>query len=205
MRCPRAQRWMTAAVDGEISPRRRRILDQHLAGCATCAREMAATERLLTALAALPLEAAVPARVEQVTMRRVRGEATIEGERGNVWTTLRVRWLGWAVPAFAAAAVLAIALTSTLKSRPLAPGVTVRDGAVHSAKDATPQAVARAPREAGQVAGPGSGRDLALTPDLFVDLPILRNLEKLQHFDTIRTTTLDDDVGAPGQELQSNG
>ena len=201
MRCTGAQRWMAAAVDGELSPRRRRLLDQHLAGCATCARGMAATERLLTALSALPLEAAVPARLEQATMRRVRGEASSDGERRNVWATLRARWFAWAVPAFAAAAVLAIALTSTLKSSPPAPGAAVHDEAAHSAKKATPHIVASAPREA----EPGPGHDLAQAPDLFVDLPILRNLEKLQHFETIRTTTLDDDVGVPGQEPQSNG
>jgi anti-sigma factor RsiW len=190
---------MAAAIDGELSPRRRRVLDQHVAGCATCAREMAATERLLTALAALPLEAAVPARVEYATMRRVRGEVTTGGERRNLWATLRTRWFGWAVPAFAAAAVLMIAVMSTLRSSPPAPG-----GAVHSAKKATPHVVASVPHEGGQGSGPGPG-DLAEAPDLFVDLPILRNLEKLQHFETIRTTTLDDDVGAPGQEPQSNG
>jgi anti-sigma factor RsiW len=204
MRCARAQRWMAAAIDGELSPRHRRVLDQHVAGCAPCAREMAATQRLLTALSALPLEAAVPARVEYATMRRVRGEVTAGGERRSIWATLRARWFGWAVPAFAAAAVLMIAITSTLRSSPPTPPVTVHNAPVRSAKKATPHMVASAPHETGQAGGPAAG-DLAEAPDLFVDLPILRNMEKLQHFETIRTTTLDDDVGAPGQEPQSNG
>jgi hypothetical protein len=34
--------------------------------------------------------------------------------------------------------------------------------------------------------------ELAAAPDLFVDLPILRNMEKLEHFEAISTTTLDD-------------
>jgi anti-sigma factor RsiW len=33
MRCGRTQQMMTAAVDGELSVRRRRALDAHLAGC----------------------------------------------------------------------------------------------------------------------------------------------------------------------------
>ena len=41
--------------------------------------------------------------------------------------------------------------------------------------------------------------ELAAAPELFMELPILRNLEKLEHFEAIRTTTLDDG-GA-----QSNG
>src|SRR5213594_1748584 len=57
MRCQRARKWMTAAVDGELSPRRRRALDGHLAACAACRRELAVTERMLTALEGLPMPA----------------------------------------------------------------------------------------------------------------------------------------------------
>jgi hypothetical protein len=42
--------------------------------------------------------------------------------------------------------------------------------------------------------------ELAARPDLFVNLPMLRNLDKLQHFDAIQTTTLDGHEGD-----QSNG
>ena len=42
--------------------------------------------------------------------------------------------------------------------------------------------------------------ELAARPDLFVNLPVLRNMEKLQHYEAIQTTTLD------GQhDGQSNG
>jgi len=54
-----------------------------------------------------------------------------------------------------------------------------------------PQATATVPAE--------PPPELAAAPELFVDLPLLRNMEKLEHFETIRTTTLDD-----GEE-QSNG
>ena len=61
-------------------------------------------------------------------------------------------------------------------------GADARDG---------PQATATVPAE--------PPPELAAAPELFVDLPLLRNMEKLEHFETIRTTTLDD-----GEE-QSNG
>src|SRR5262249_10934293 len=48
--------------------------------------------------------------------------------------------------------------------------------------------------------------ELAAQLDLFVDLPLLKNLEKLEHFDAIRTTTLDDTPTLPtGEEPPSNG
>ena len=42
--------------------------------------------------------------------------------------------------------------------------------------------------------------DLAARPDLFVDLPMLRNLDRLEHFEAIQTTTLE---GQDGE--RSNG
>jgi hypothetical protein len=50
-----------------------------------------------------------------------------------------------------------------------------------------PAAVAEAPET------PPEELPAALTtrPDLFIDLPILRNLDKLEHFEQIETTTLD--------------
>jgi len=47
---------------------------------------------------------------------------------------------------------------------------------------------------------------LAAAPELFVNLPILRHLEKLEHFEAIQTTTLDDEPATPGgDESRSNG
>src|SRR5947207_3085019 len=108
MRCQRARKWMTAAVDGELSPRRRRALDGHLAACAACRRELAVTERMLTALEGLPMEAAVSARLEQATLRRVRLAAADEAERAPAsrWT----RWLPLPAFALATAAVLVLAI-----------------------------------------------------------------------------------------------
>src|SRR5690349_1169716 len=99
MRCHRAQRLMTAAVDGELSPVRRGQLDRHLAACESCRRELGATERVLTALEALPAEAEVPIRLEQDTLRRVRLAAAEPEERAE-----RRGWRSWVpLPAFALA------------------------------------------------------------------------------------------------------
>ena len=47
---------------------------------------------------------------------------------------------------------------------------------------------------------------LAEAPELFVDMSIIRNLDKLTHFEAIQTTTLDDEPATPdGQEPPSNG
>ncbi len=47
---------------------------------------------------------------------------------------------------------------------------------------------------------------LAEAPDLFVDMSIIRNLDKLTHFEAIQTTTLDDEPATPdGLEPPSNG
>jgi len=64
MRCQRAQKWMTAAVDGELSARRRRALDGHLAACAASAASCGDGADA-HALAGLPMEAAVSAGLEQ--------------------------------------------------------------------------------------------------------------------------------------------
>ena len=68
MRCGSAQKLIVAAVDGEITPERRRDLDEHVAACIDCLAELRATESLLGALESLPQEAEVPSLVEAATI-----------------------------------------------------------------------------------------------------------------------------------------
>jgi anti-sigma factor RsiW len=198
---------MAAAVDNELSPRQRRALDRHVASCASCQRELAATERMLASVAALPMEATVSARLEQDTLRRVRIVASDEaeaGERSSWWRSIRVP-----VMALASAAVLALAI-----------GITRESTEVRAPEraDQSPQArsvpAPAAPAPEARVASrpvPSPPPEelppaLAARPDLFVELPILRNLEKLENFEAIRTTTLDSEPTAPtGTEERSNG
>ena len=46
---------------------------------------------------------------------------------------------------------------------------------------------------------------LAAAPDLFVELPILRHMEKLAHYEAIQTTTLDEGPAGTGVQQGDSG
>jgi len=206
MRCGRAQEWMAAALDGELSPRRRRALDRHLTTCDVCRADFADTDRVLRSVAALPMEATVPTALEQATMRRVRVAAAEEIERPTRW--------GWwplpvAVAAMASVALIAVGLvgrSGNVDTMPTATAPRVAGPVATAVPPAPPKRVARAE---GRTPAPVPNEpppQLANAPDLFMELPILRNMEKLEHFEAIRTTTLDDEPATPGgEEPPSNG
>ena len=204
MRCRRAQRWMVAAVDGELAPRRRRVLDGHLASCPDCGREMASTGAVLERVAALAMGCTVPSHLEQATLRRVRLMAAAEAQR----SAARGWWAGFRVPALAlataAVAIVAVGLTRGTGDRWLVapPALDEHRVAAQAPAKERPLVVASRERPAPKAAENlpvEPPAELAAAPDLFIELPILRNMEKLEHFEAIRTTTLDD-----GGE-QSNG
>jgi hypothetical protein len=189
---------MAAALDDELSGRRRRALDRHLARCAACREEMAVSGRLADALAQLPMAAEVPAAVEQATLRRVRMLAADEGERAP--------WLRVFVPALATASIVVLAVLGTVRLPSGRPPTRPGTAQTAARRPEKPVAVAEAgqpARPARRGRPPGPPPALAAAPELFVDLPLLHNMEKLEHFDAIRTTTLDDD--ASGEARQSNG
>jgi len=194
MRCGRAQKLLTAAVDGELTPGRRAALDRHLAGCGACRAERAATQTVLDALDALPMVAAVSGALEQATLRRVRVLAAEEAERAATsgWRT----WLPLPAIAFAVTAVLVLAIAITRTA----------DDRIPTSGAPAPTRVARA-HPAPARANPTPSEPppaLAAAPQLFVDLPMLRNLDKVKHFEAIQTTTLDDETPS-GEEAPSNG
>src|SRR5262245_54730874 len=204
MRCGRAHILLAAAIDGEVRPRRRRALDRHLAACAACRREMATTATILDALGGLAMAAPVPARLEQDTLRRVRLAAE-EPEASRRW------WARLPVPAlaFATAALLAVVIVRG-RDVPLAPPATPAAKAVPGARRPAAEPMARTAARPVQAVARAQPQPivseppaelppaLAAAPDLFMNLPILRHLEKLEHFDAIQTTTLDDAPAAPG-------
>ena len=215
MRCGQAQRLMTSAVDDELGPRRRRALDHHLAACDACRREIAATGTVLDAVARLPAEVLVSARLEQATLRRLRITASEGGSRHE-----RVPWWRSAsLPALALAAAAVLALAVGLRQFDvMSPGpanlatgsAAKRSGQVPTqhrvASEAAPARVARQARPTVGEPPREPPAELASAPDLFMDLPILRHMEKLEHFDAIRTTTLDEEPGpSDGQQERSNG
>src|SRR5213083_1560393 len=132
MRCQRAQKLMTAAVDGELSRRRR--------------RELGVTERMLATLEGLPMEVAVSASLEEATLRRVRLAAAdeAEGVPASGWRS----WLPLPVFALATAAVLVLAIGIVRRTGevpgPAAVGSTPKAGAKQVARS-SPPAPARLP------------------------------------------------------------
>lgn len=206
MRCPTARRWITTGLAGEAPPWRRRALARHLEGCEGCRRERTAYAALDRALALLPLEAAVPVALERDVARRVRAAAVDAAPAPH-----RVPW--WVgVPALAGAAVLALAVRgATLRTDVPSPDASATRhllaAAPPAARPATPSAAHPRPAEGAAkrrrppaVVPSDPPPELTARPDLFVDLPILRNLERLEHFESIQTTTVEDQDGG-----RSNG
>jgi hypothetical protein len=210
MRCGRAQQMMTAAVDGELTPRRRAALDAHLAGCETCRRELAGTERVLSVLETLPMEAFVGEGLEQATLRRVRHAAAeeVDSPARRWWTS----WFPLPAVAIATAAVAVLAVGVVTYSPDGGPALLTRMRKTPAASAGRPRPPA-GPTRTARAKTPRVGQhvdelpaELAAAPDKFMNLPILRNLEKLEHFEAIQTTTLDDEPETPdGGPEPSNG
>lgn len=208
MRCERAQEWTVARLDGELSAWRARRLDRHVTACPSCATETSTTLRLFDVLNALPPPPPVPQRLEQNTLRAIRqldDEQVQRRARRWWWSGLEA-----ALPIASAAAVLLLAIRLTTGDTPYAPIGTRAGGARR-----TPQTVAaaaglhgrqrsvHAPRRREPVPTLSPPPELAAAPDLFIDLSILRKLEKLQHFEAISTTR---QPAAPaGDPAESNG
>jgi len=192
MRCRTARRWTTRKLAGELSAGRIGRLERHIERCDECRREDAAYAALDRALSLLPMEAALPPRLEQDTLRRIR----VAGAEDDPQPARRLgRWLGFGVPALAAAAVLVLAVrvmqppVSQPETKPPARAQGVRRATREPAAPPVPPQ-ARRRRTADVPSEPPP--ELAARPDLFISLPMLRNMEKVQHYESIQTTTLDE-------------
>lgn len=189
MRCQTARGWITRDLAGELSPGRAGRLAQHVEGCEGCRREQTAYAALDRMLGTLTLDGPLPPRLEQDTLRRVRLAAADDDgpERLGVW-----RWLRVGAPALAGAAVLLLAVRAV---QPPVEQASSTPPAVHGASKhaaPAPAPAQRATRRHATRSVPSQPPpELAARPDLFVNLPVLRNMEKLQHYEAIQTTTLD--------------
>jgi len=193
MRCHTARRWITADLAGELSPGRVRRLTEHVERCEGCRRERTAYAALDRLLEALPPEAPLSARLEQDTLRRVRLAADDVPERAGFW-----RWLGMGAPALAGAAVLLLAVRAVVPpEEPASPPTRSKQLAASGRSRATAPAPATARRRATGSVPSEPPPELVANPDLFVNLPVLRNMEKLQHYEAIQTTTLDEQHDGP--------
>lgn len=192
MRCRTAHTALIAARDGELGARRRRALDRHLVRCGACRAEQVAVDGVLAMLDRLPMDADVPARLEHDVMRRVRALATESDVRGTTVSG----WLRALTPPLAAGAVIVgtvLGVRGTIDRTP-----TVRPAAPIAVAAGTERPAAESRSESTSAARRAKTRipdyppaELASRPDLFVDLPMLRDMDKLQHFDTI--ATMEDD------------
>jgi hypothetical protein len=208
MRCRTARRWITRDLAGELTHARVERLAQHIERCEGCRREQVAYAALDRALGTLPMMTAMPSRLEQDTLRRVR----LAAEEDEVRDARRIgRWVVVTAPALVATAALVLTLRTVPppvdpdRDEPAAVG---EGGAVptpaarlarRDAPPAPPQPGARRRRAVDTVPSDPPA-DLAARPDLFVNLPLLRNFEKLEHYDAIETTTVD-----RPEEVHSNG
>lgn len=217
MRCAQAQELMTATVDGELSPRQQRAFEAHLTDCAACRDELTATERMLAALEALPMETEVPVLLEQETLRRVRIAAAEEAElvAASRW------WMRLRVPAVALTALAALVLVivghnevgqreAEVARIPAAEAKPAAENLARAHTTRTEDRVAAASAPAAVAEGPEKAPDgpppaLAARPDLFMELPILRNMEKLEHFEQIETTTVDGQPRSDAAPEQQHG
>ena len=192
MRCQTARRWITTDLAGELPAGRVRRLSRHVERCGGCQRERTAYTALDRLLGELPLEASPSPRLEQDTLRRLRlAAAGDDAAEVRPWA-----WLKVGAPALAGIAVLLLAVRAV--SPPAAPDAPM--SRAKSRPASRPGHVATAPaggqtasrrRSAGNVPSEPPA-ELAARPDLFVNLPVLRNMEKLQHYDAIQTTNLDE-------------
>lgn len=208
MRCRGTRRMLLAALDGEITVAEREALDAHLSGCETCRAAAGETARLHHALRALPGAVAVPAGLEQATLRRVR--AVLVDEDAAPGVGFGTRWSGWWMATPLAAALAGVIIWRVLPGgdapgpsevaalRPVPTSERVA-AALPPAEPVAPAARVAAP------AAPSAQGDVAAPPpqvaealDLFLEMPILENMEKLQNFDSIRTVDGGEDGPAKG-------
>lgn len=117
MRCFDVQVELEAYVDGELSPERTALLEQHLAGCEGCRAELARLQAVVAALESWPL-VAEPAQLTARVIAQVRQRpgvspsATLRAGAGGspVLPGFRIHWSDLAISLAGASLVFAAAL-----------------------------------------------------------------------------------------------
>ena len=193
--CEQMSSELVAFLDHELGDDERRPVADHVATCLACQREV---DRLTTVqrwVGTLP-PVAPSATFSDDFWRRIAAEPTPIASRRRRASVLR-----WAVPALAAAAVLAVALRSQMQTplppsgtrgprtrvaaAPPAPAAKEAPGIV--ARQAESEQAAPAAEPPPQVANVESLRaedlppELLEHPELFLRLPVVRRLDKLEY------------------------
>ncbi len=102
MRCLDVQMELQAYADGELSPERAALLEQHLTGCDGCRAELARLQAVVAALETWPL-VAEPVQLTAHVMARVRPRPALPA--------FRLRWSDFAISLAGAGLAFAAVLT----------------------------------------------------------------------------------------------
>jgi anti-sigma factor RsiW len=116
-RCQRTRRQLAAYLDADLSRQERTQVQEHLAGCRACRRELASEQSIVDGLASLPVLPCPDPLARSIEDAVSRAPA----RPSRVWERRRFT-LGWRSLALAAAAVLAgVALLGLPAARQLIP------------------------------------------------------------------------------------
>jgi anti-sigma factor RsiW len=210
MWCRNVQRELAPYLDGRLDPKRESAVAAHLKGCRRCA--VASEElRQLNALLDRQPETELPAQFEANVLRRIRtadAEAqSVAESRGWIWpltaaacTAGLAMYLGW--DAFLGDSRMEDPRRVALAPRPdqapkapvavpgTAPPVIANAGVDQGGE--APEEEQRAAEKTLQAEGLQRAEDLLGEPpelldqlDLFVDLPIIEDLERLENYESI--------------------
>jgi hypothetical protein len=129
MNCDGVRGLLSAYLDGELSPGELLRVEQHLRRCHACADEVDSLRQTLALVAALD-EVEIPATFHASLHDRLvaLGPPMATGRRTRVIPEWQRNVRRWAVPAAAAAAALAIGLSSYPPARDLARGLEAQPG-----------------------------------------------------------------------------
>ena len=209
---------LVAFLDDELDDDTRRPIAGHVATCLVCRREVERLTVVRRWMSELPAVEPSPTFAAGL-WDKIAAETTPSSPAPNVRV---LRPWRWAAPALAAAAIVALAFSSLLRTtdRPTsppaatapdrvaapAPAVRKPDAPVVVARPAAPQdepAKDEAPRvAAADAVRPEDLRpedlppELLEQPELFLRLPVVRRLETLEHIDAVQNSHDDGDGGA---------
>lgn len=208
---------LVAYLDDELDEEARRPVATHVATCLVCRREVERLTVVRRWIGELPAVEPSPAFADGL-WEKIAAGAQSSPPAPNVRVLRPNRW---AAPALAAAAVVALAFASLLRTtdgptkaptsaapeRVAAPAVRKPDAPAIVARPAAPKGEP-AKEEAPQMAAADAVRpedlppeslppELLEHPELFLRLPVVRRLETLEHIDAVQNSH-DDDAGGAG-------
>ena len=217
MRCHSVQQRLLAYVDGRLSDDEYAAVGGHLQGCPTCAAEIVATRRLCELLDRGAPE--TPAGLENAVMRRIRAGEIVEEAPPRLhwalpWAVGLAAAAGLAVylgggvdwlrgsPEGIGGDRAPSGIASKSDGRQVSGATVAASSESSPSKGARTQVASTAGRVGGSAeeAPPAGGearvaatddlpRELRDSPDLLVDFPIIDELDKFEHYDSIWAIT----------------